>query len=270
MHAMGAVPACAPNFTLAGHSSDSPTDLMYAGPQPWQPSVLDPGHDDYFGHGRSDCLDVARSGYLLGNPAVALPGETLPTDKTLPTDEGLTPDQLPSVLAKPTSVAFGRVPNALNRGRRFELAARIRSRYGTPVGKCFFYRVRSGRVTRIATTATRSGRCTAHVRVTRLGWVRHSVRFVGSAGWNNSAARSGRTLVRRTRRRHARASAGAGGWTKRRVLGRTDNIGVPLVGGAADGESLTIWTHHGIRGRWLSANGKFGPEQRISPPGQNG
>jgi hypothetical protein len=37
---------------------------MYAGPQPWRPSVLDVGRDDYFQHGRRDCLDLARSIFL--------------------------------------------------------------------------------------------------------------------------------------------------------------------------------------------------------------
>jgi hypothetical protein len=51
MHALGFVPTCAPHFTLAGHVSDSPNDLMYAGSLPWNPTTLDVGHDDYFdGH----------------------------------------------------------------------------------------------------------------------------------------------------------------------------------------------------------------------------
>jgi hypothetical protein len=51
---------------------------MWAGTGAWTPSVLDPGHDDYYRHGRPDCIDFARSGFLAGNPASALPGETLP------------------------------------------------------------------------------------------------------------------------------------------------------------------------------------------------
>ena len=58
MHTMGFVPTCAPHFTQAGHVSDSPTDLMYAGPLDWHPSVLDVGHDDYFGAHIAGCPDL--------------------------------------------------------------------------------------------------------------------------------------------------------------------------------------------------------------------
>jgi hypothetical protein len=64
MHTLGFVAPCAPHFTLAGHVSDDPRDLMYAGPLPWQPSILDVGHDDYYDHGRLDCPDFARSPFL--------------------------------------------------------------------------------------------------------------------------------------------------------------------------------------------------------------
>jgi len=68
-HALGGAPACAPSHTMAGHVSDSPTDLMYAGAEAWRPSVLDVNHDDYWGHGRIDCLDLARSALLAPTPA---------------------------------------------------------------------------------------------------------------------------------------------------------------------------------------------------------
>jgi hypothetical protein len=71
LHTMGFVPECAPHHTRRGHSSDSPTDLMYAGDEPWTPEVLDVGRDDYFATGRSDCLDLATSGFLEGNPSRA-------------------------------------------------------------------------------------------------------------------------------------------------------------------------------------------------------
>ena len=64
LHTMGIVAACAPHFTLAGHVSDDPRDLMYAGPQPWRPSLLDVGHDDYYGHNNPGCLDFARLPWL--------------------------------------------------------------------------------------------------------------------------------------------------------------------------------------------------------------
>lgn len=66
VHTMGFVAACAPHHTLAGHSSDDPRDLMYAGPLVWRPSLLDLGRDDYYGHAVAGCPDLARSGYLTG------------------------------------------------------------------------------------------------------------------------------------------------------------------------------------------------------------
>lgn len=73
-HALGAAPACAPHQTRSGHTSDGPTDLMYAGDEPWQPSALDLGRDDYWGHGRADCLDLATSAFVEPTP----PAATLP------------------------------------------------------------------------------------------------------------------------------------------------------------------------------------------------
>jgi hypothetical protein len=66
MHTLGVVSSAAPHFTLAGHSSDSPTDLMYAGSAPWAPSVLDVGQDDYYNPGGlpSGVLNFAASPYL--------------------------------------------------------------------------------------------------------------------------------------------------------------------------------------------------------------
>ncbi|MEX2647128.1 MAG: PASTA domain-containing protein, partial [Gaiellaceae bacterium] len=69
-HGLGAAPTCSPHHTLSGHVSDSPNDLMWSGGQPWQlPPKLDIGRDDYWGHGRSDCLDVSGSPYLTSAPA---------------------------------------------------------------------------------------------------------------------------------------------------------------------------------------------------------
>jgi hypothetical protein len=64
LHTIGMVPECAPHQTLGGHASDDPTDLMYAGDQPWQPSVLDVGRDDYFEAAIEGCADLARSAFL--------------------------------------------------------------------------------------------------------------------------------------------------------------------------------------------------------------
>jgi hypothetical protein len=68
LHTIGIVGTCAPHHTQAGHVSDSPADLMYAGDQPWRPSVLDVGRDDYFQSGISGCTDLSTSAYLEGNP----------------------------------------------------------------------------------------------------------------------------------------------------------------------------------------------------------
>lgn len=69
MHTLGLVPACAPHQTREGHTSDSPNDLMWAGDGVWNPSVLDVGHDDYYSTGRTDCPDLANSGFLTPLPA---------------------------------------------------------------------------------------------------------------------------------------------------------------------------------------------------------
>lgn len=72
-HTLGATPQCAPHHTLEGHASDSPTDLMYSGSQPWQPSTLDLGRNDYYGHGRGDCVDLAKSAFLEPSAPGAAP-----------------------------------------------------------------------------------------------------------------------------------------------------------------------------------------------------
>ena len=72
-HVLGAVARCAPHFTLEGHVSDSPNDLMYAGDLVWEPSVLDISHDDYFDHNNAGCLDVAKSVFIQPTPRNAVP-----------------------------------------------------------------------------------------------------------------------------------------------------------------------------------------------------
>ena len=106
VHTLGHVPQCAPHEHRAGHTSDTPNDLMWAGDGAWTPSTLDPGHDDYYAHGRSDCLDMADSGFLQGNPAAPRPGETLPPVPT-PTPvatASATPQPAPGPTAVPTAV----------------------------------------------------------------------------------------------------------------------------------------------------------------------
>jgi hypothetical protein len=74
LHTLGAVPTCAPHHHQAGHVSDREDDIMWAGSGAWQiPGRLDPGRDDYYGHGRSDCFDLARSPYLTSNPSQPRP-----------------------------------------------------------------------------------------------------------------------------------------------------------------------------------------------------
>jgi len=70
VHTLGFVATCAPHHTLNGHASDSPNDLMWSGDAPWQlPPRLDIGRDDYYGHGRADCPDLARSPFMTSVPA---------------------------------------------------------------------------------------------------------------------------------------------------------------------------------------------------------
>jgi hypothetical protein len=64
LHTLGFVPTCAPHNTRGGHTSDSPNDLMYAGDEPWTPSVLDVGRDDYFDANVPGCPDLADSPFL--------------------------------------------------------------------------------------------------------------------------------------------------------------------------------------------------------------
>ena len=71
LHVLGFVPACAPHHTESGHIGDSVQDLMYSGPQAWQPSTLDVNHDDYFGAAVAGCRDLSNSSFLDPLPAGA-------------------------------------------------------------------------------------------------------------------------------------------------------------------------------------------------------
>jgi hypothetical protein len=73
LHTLGLVGQGAPHHTQRGHTSDSPTDLMYSGPSAWEPSVLDVGHDDYYLTGRTDIPDLSRSVFLDPLPADPTP-----------------------------------------------------------------------------------------------------------------------------------------------------------------------------------------------------
>ena len=76
IHSLGAVASCAPHATTDGkhHTADHPGDIMYGGTLPASFSRrLDPGRDDYYGHGRPDCFDLAKSAFLDPLPANAAP-----------------------------------------------------------------------------------------------------------------------------------------------------------------------------------------------------
>ena len=73
LHTIGLVPAGAPHHCLAGHTGNNPNDLMYAGDDAWNPSVIDPYHQDYFRTGRTDIPDLSRSSFLDPLPAGAEP-----------------------------------------------------------------------------------------------------------------------------------------------------------------------------------------------------
>jgi hypothetical protein len=76
LHGLGFVQDCARNRTkertcrhnrrrvTKGHVSDSPKDLMYAGCEPWRPTMLDVDRNDYFNHRIPGCLDLNNSAFL--------------------------------------------------------------------------------------------------------------------------------------------------------------------------------------------------------------
>jgi len=80
VHTLGFVPRCAPHARGDydfGHVSDSRYDLMWTGSEPWgvfepEKMQLDVGHDDYYGHGRSDCPDLAASPFLASLQTVSV------------------------------------------------------------------------------------------------------------------------------------------------------------------------------------------------------
>lgn len=80
-HMLGAVASCAPNYLSGGHLTGDIRDILY---QPtastpgrdWQNLMLDPGHDDYYNHGRSDCWDIANSPLLSAAPVTGPPTST--------------------------------------------------------------------------------------------------------------------------------------------------------------------------------------------------
>ncbi len=62
-HLLGAVASCAPNYLSGGHLDGDNRDVLFmgSGDRDWNNLMLDPGHDDYYNHGRNDCPDIADS-----------------------------------------------------------------------------------------------------------------------------------------------------------------------------------------------------------------
>lgn len=87
LHGLGFVPECAPNHHRAGHVTAPNDDLMWAGDVGfWTfPAKLDVGRDDYYGHGRAGCPDLATSPYLTAYPPAApTPAPTPPVAPSPP------------------------------------------------------------------------------------------------------------------------------------------------------------------------------------------
>ena len=76
LHALGAVPDGAPNWTNDNHVRDQ-GDIMYPSlrldESGENTSALDPGRDDYYGHNMRSEVDVADSPYLDTNPISGTP-----------------------------------------------------------------------------------------------------------------------------------------------------------------------------------------------------
>ena len=87
-HVFGAVASCAPNVGVSAHVNDEPSDLMYAGAERSvrdESTVIDVGRNDYYGHGRSDCLDVSGSRFL--EPATGFTAGSRSVEVRMPTGD---------------------------------------------------------------------------------------------------------------------------------------------------------------------------------------
>jgi hypothetical protein len=67
LHTMGAADDRAPNAVPHGHVNTDPTDLMYAGPLPWNPRVLDFNKANYYNPNglAGGIFNLADSPYLM-------------------------------------------------------------------------------------------------------------------------------------------------------------------------------------------------------------
>ncbi|MDE2972757.1 MAG: hypothetical protein OXU35_10655 [Acidobacteriota bacterium] len=79
-HVFGAVASCAPNYVEGSHVNDVENDLMFSGverePRGGE-TLIDVGRDDYYGHGRPDCVDVSRSRFLERAPGIPAGSRTV-------------------------------------------------------------------------------------------------------------------------------------------------------------------------------------------------
>jgi hypothetical protein len=117
VHTLGFVPSCAPHATTfrGPHVSDSEFDLMWSGPLPWRtdrPDLmrLDVGHDDYYGHGRAGCLDLANSPYLVAAQPVTVATHGGGTGTVNLGDAALCPPDCSAHLARGTTVRLHAEP----------------------------------------------------------------------------------------------------------------------------------------------------------------
>ena len=62
-HMLGAVDYCRPENVAPGHHVKDPSDVM-AVPSGYR---IDPDRNDYYGHGRNDCIDIATSAFFRGS-----------------------------------------------------------------------------------------------------------------------------------------------------------------------------------------------------------
>jgi hypothetical protein len=114
LHALGMVPSDAPNH-VTSHVSQDPRDIMYAGALPWQPSMLDVNHDDYFMHGVAGRLDLNASAFLLS----PIPGATPPPQWPVPNAFPVACDLEPTLRSTPSpDVAWLTFINATGSVRR--------------------------------------------------------------------------------------------------------------------------------------------------------
>jgi hypothetical protein len=200
MHALGFVPTCAPRQTLAGHVSDSPNDVMYAGGARWAPSTLDVGHDDYCDDHLSGCLDLSASASLTGGrPATSTAATTATTaTQTQPATTATT-----GATTTPRPPARCTVPEV--EGRTLAAAKRkLRA------GHCA-----AGAITRVHSSAVRAGRVISQ-KPAPAGACRPAPGSTSSsaAAGSGSAAQRGLRQPARLRPRRARSD-----WSPRRQSG---------------------------------------------------